>query len=84
MQKPSHILVFDKEKGKATCSEMYGAKSQRLTQQIEISIISGTNPKWDVKIKRKEAKWKASKSNVIKFLWGVIYAPFYNWIDHST
>ena len=58
---------------------MYGAKSQRLTQQIKISKISGTNPGWDVKIKRKEAKWKASKSNVIKFLWEVIYAYFYNW-----
>ena len=28
-------------KGKATCIEMYGAKSQRLTYQIEISKISG-------------------------------------------
>ena len=42
LQKLSHILVFDKEKGKATFMKMYDApKSQRLVHQIEISTIPG-------------------------------------------
>ena len=28
LKKPSNILVFDKEKGKATCIKMYGAKAK--------------------------------------------------------
>ena len=46
LQKPSHILVFDYKKGKATFMKMYDApKSQRLTHQIEISKILGINLK---------------------------------------
>ena len=38
----SHILVFDKEKGKATKIKIVGfPKNQRLTHQSEISKISG-------------------------------------------
>ena len=29
LQKPSQILVFDQEKGKATCIEMYGAQKAK-------------------------------------------------------
>ena len=29
LQKPSHIVVFDKEKGKATCIEMYDAQKAK-------------------------------------------------------
>ena len=29
LQKPSHIVVFDQEKGKATCIKMYGAQKAK-------------------------------------------------------
>ena len=29
LQKPSYILVFDQEKGKATCIKMYGAQKAK-------------------------------------------------------
>ena len=42
LRKPSHILAFDEEKGKATCIEnVWCPKSQRLNLKIEISKISG-------------------------------------------
>ena len=40
----SHILVFDKEKGKATKIKIVGfPKNQRLTHQSEILKVSGIN-----------------------------------------
>ena len=46
LQKPSHILVFDQEKGKATYMKMYDAqKAKSLFYQIEISKILGIDLK---------------------------------------
>ena len=46
LQKPSHIPIFDQEKGKATYIEnVWCLKSQRLVHQIEISKISSIDLK---------------------------------------
>ena len=46
LQKPSHTLVFDQEKGKAIfMKNVWCPKSQRPFHQIEISKISGINLK---------------------------------------
>ena len=81
LQKPSHILVFDQEKGKATYMKMYDAqKAKSLFYQIEISKISGIN----LQMRCSDSKWSndmmCMKPNeklqnyVIKFMWEVIYA----------
>ena len=62
--------------------QMYGAKSQRLTHQIEISKILGIDLKKrckDQNDQKKRSQMKNFYFNVIKFMWEVIYVYFYNW-----
>ena len=74
LQKPSHILVFDWEKGKATfMKNVWCPKSQRLAHQIEISKIQASISKWDVLIQ---------KDQMICFVWSqmksfkIMYSSF--------
>ena len=85
LQKPSHILVFNYKKGKATFMKMYDAlKSQRLVHQIEISKISGIDLKMRCIYSKRSNDMMCMKPNekfqnyVIKFCGKVIYAYFYN------
>ena len=53
LQKPSHIVVFDKEKGKATCIEMYDAqKAKGLFIKLKYQKFQALISKRDVKIKQ--------------------------------
>ena len=70
MQKPSHILVFDEEKGKATykLKFMVLKKPKAHYQRRNIKNFKHWSQKWDVLFKKwsnvmicVEAKWKASK-----------------------
>ena len=53
LQKPSHILVFDQEKGKATCIEMYDAqKAKGLFIKLKYQKFQALISKGDVTVKK--------------------------------
>ena len=53
LQKPSHILVFDQEKGKATFMKMYNAqKAKDLFIKLKYQKFQASISKRDVKIKK--------------------------------
>ena len=53
LQKPSYILVYDQEKGKAICIEMYGAqKAKGLFLILKYQKFQALISKRDVKIKQ--------------------------------
>ena len=86
LQKPSHILVFDLEKGKVTFIEMYGAqKAKGLFSTLKYQKFQVPISKWDVLFKNDRILWFVKKPNeklqrcVIIFLWEVTYVHFYNW-----
>ena len=85
LQKPSHILVYDQEKGKAICIEMYGAQKDKglflilKYQKFQAHLkMRCTVQKWSYVMNCKEAKWKVSKI-CIHFLVGGYLCSFYNW-----
>ena len=49
LQKPLHILVFDQEKGKAICNEMYGAqKAKGLFSMLKYQKFQAPISKGDI------------------------------------
>ena len=55
LQKPSHILVFDQEKGKATYMKMYDAqKAKDLFIKLKYQKFQASISKRDVKIKNNQ------------------------------
>ena len=86
LQKPSHILVFNYEKGKTTCNEnVWCQKAKNLFIKLKYQKFQASISKWDVLIQKwsnvincKEAKWKTSKI-CNHFLIGGHICSFYNW-----
>ena len=55
LQKPSHILVFDQEKGKMTFMKMYDAqKAKGLLIKLKYQKFQASISKRDVKIKNNQ------------------------------
>ena len=86
LQKSSHILVFDYEKGKVTCIENgWYPKAKGLFIKLKYQKFQASISKWDVLIQNDQMLWIVKKPNekfqkyVIIFLWEVIYVHFYNW-----
>ena len=58
LQKPSHILVFDSEKGKATYMKMYGdQKAKGLFIKLKYQKFQASISKWDVLIQNDQMIW---------------------------
>ena len=53
LQKPSHILVFDWEKGKATWNKMYDVqKAKGLLIKLKYQKFEALISQWDVMIQK--------------------------------
>ena len=87
LQKPAHILVLARKKGKRhfklKCMVLKNSKAN--SQCWNIKNFKHRSKKWDVLFKKwsnvmicVEAKWKKLIRFVIIFLWKVIYVYFYN------